>query len=472
MLCHLGPEQTDHTNNVNAGLLHSDTEFELPPPGEPEPTGVFRLVSGPILAEEVEENAQDGVEVENRDFAVVDNPATPWDDRVVGSPSGIAFQDNGVYNIGVRPAGEDLLRGGRDAFGWPLSLAAMAMKNLAGPDFEPCDEVDTGCVMANFDPELGPGGGLFSETGADQRINPGLAMTPTTPLLPEHLAPWANNLPAGELHPEIDELAFAPNTLTEAPFAEFLEILFGSDTNCGTYDPDQFGNVSPNFGWGPTCPNSQSAIPNNMAATMNGTFPFVNRVARNGAAKAPGLRNVELTGPYFHTGSYLTLRQVVDFYMRGGDFPITNAKHRDPNLVDITRQAFGFGTTIGLPAQFMDGIPDVISQYRSMPDTLAATPEYAVPEEAKEALVKFLLSLTDARVKFERAPFDHPELFIPVDGTAPDNIGGRAVLAADTRFRMVPAVGAGGSAAPLRPFLDIASTKTDDCATSPSHFCR
>ena len=29
----------------------------------------------------------------------------------------------------------------------------------------------------------------------------------------------------------------------------------------------------------------------------------------------------ELNGPYFHTGGYLTLRQVVDFYDRGGDFP-------------------------------------------------------------------------------------------------------------------------------------------------------
>ena len=473
MLCHLGPEQTDHTNNVNAGLLHSDTEFELPPPGEPEPTGQFRVVTGIMLEEEVEENAQDGVEVENRNFAIQDDPATPHDERVVGSPSGIAFQDNGVYNIGVRPVFEDTLRGGRDAFGWPLSLAAMAMKNLAGPDFEPCDDAaEVDCPMPNFDPDLGPGGGLFEETGADQRINPGLEMEPAAPLLPAYLAPWANNLPAGELHPEIDELGFAPNTLTEPPFAEFLEILFGSDTNCGTYDPAQFGNEPPNLGWGPTCPNSQSAISNNIEPTLNGTFPNVNRVARNGAVKAPGLRNVELTGPYFHTGSYLTLRQVVDFYMRGGDFPVTNAHSRDPNLVDIGAQAFGFGTTIGLPAQFQDGVPDQISQYRAMPDTTATTPEYAVPEEAKVALVKFLLSLTDALVKYQRAPFDHPEIIVPMDGTAPDNRGGRTALVDDARFRVIPAVGAEGSASPLEPFLGISSTPVVDCQVQSSHFCR
>ena len=74
--------------------------------------------------------------------------------------------------------------GGRDVFGWPLSLAAMALKNLAGEDFEPCDDADNGCLMPNFDPDLGPGGGLFAETGADQRINPGLAMTPAEPRLP------------------------------------------------------------------------------------------------------------------------------------------------------------------------------------------------------------------------------------------------------------------------------------------------
>ena len=29
-VCHIGPEQTDHTNNVNAGLLQGSTEFEYP----------------------------------------------------------------------------------------------------------------------------------------------------------------------------------------------------------------------------------------------------------------------------------------------------------------------------------------------------------------------------------------------------------------------------------------------------------
>ena len=43
-----------------------------------------------------------------------------------------------------------------------------------------------------------------------------------------------------------------------------------------------------------------------------------------GAFKVPNLRNGMLTGPYMHDGTYSTLRQVVQFYVRGGNFPQTN----------------------------------------------------------------------------------------------------------------------------------------------------
>ena len=39
-----------------------------------------------------------------------------------------------------------------------------------------------------------------------------------------------------------------------------------------------------------------------------------------GTFKTPSLRNVELTGPYFHNGGKSTLRQVIEFYDGGGDF--------------------------------------------------------------------------------------------------------------------------------------------------------
>ena len=163
-----------------------------------------------------------------------------------------------------------------------------------------------------------------------------------------------------------------------------------------------------------------------------GTWPTPNRVVRNGSFKAASLRNVELTGPYFHNGGKLTLRQVVDFYAHGGDFPITNAADRDFNLVNLRLE---------------------------MQSNLS--------DEEMVALVDFLLELTDDRVRFERGPFDHPEVFVPLDGRAPDNTFGRPGLLAQApglctgqpggvgMFCQVPAVGAAGKAAPVPRFLGV-----------------
>ncbi len=84
------------------------------------------------------------------------------------------------------------------------------------------------------------------------------------------------------------------------------------------------------------------------------------------------MRNVELTGPYFHTGSYLTLRQVVDFYMRGGDFPVTNADSRDPHILDVAEQAFGFGRTAGPDLGLIDStlVPGAFNRLARSPATL------------------------------------------------------------------------------------------------------
>ncbi|MCB1950224.1 MAG: cytochrome-c peroxidase, partial [Nitrosomonas sp.] len=65
-------------------------------------------------------------------------------------------------------------------------------------------------------------------------------------------------------------------------------------------------------------------------------------------------------------------------------------------------------------------------------------------------------SLTDERVRYERAPFDHPELLVS-HGHAGDNLAILAesslstVLAAD-EILVIPAVGAEGSTEPLQPF--------------------
>jgi len=116
------------------------------------------------------------------------------------------------------------------------------------------------------------------------------------------------------------------------------------------------------------------------------------RVDVDGAFKVPTMRNVELTGPYFHNGGMATLEQMVDFYSRGGDF-------REANIVNVH--------------------PDM-----NVIGGMDAT--------RKANLVAFLKSLTDDRVRYQKAPFDHPQLMI-ANGVE------------------IPAVGASGGLA-LQPF--------------------
>jgi hypothetical protein len=145
----------------------------------------------------------------------------------------------------------------------------------------------------------------------------------------------------------------------------------------------------------------------------------ITRQAVIGAFKTPGLRNVELSGPYMNNGGMVTLMQVIDFYTRGGNFHEENLAELDP-----------FINTIG----------------------------QLVGDEASQiALVDFLLALTDERVRWEQAPFDHPQLLIP-DGHEARVAGNpkRNRVLVD-RLREIPAVGAAGRQAqglpPIRPFL-------------------
>jgi len=151
------------------------------------------------------------------------------------------------------------------------------------------------------------------------------------------------------------------------------------------------------------------AIPE-IAAIQNPLPPIgaADVLAVDGSFKAPTLRNVELTGPYMHNGGMLTLDQVVEFYTRGGDFHDANAANLDAKIA-------GVGRLVGSPAR-------------------------------KANLVAFLKTLTDDRVRFESAPFDHPQLFIPNghpgDAAAVTNDGtGKATDA----LVEVPASGAAGS---------------------------
>jgi len=145
----------------------------------------------------------------------------------------------------------------------------------------------------------------------------------------------------------------------------------------------------------------------------------INRVAIDGTFKTPSLRNVELTGPYFHNGGQATLMQVVDFYTRGGDFHEHNVHNLDANVDRI------------------DGMH----------------------EAAKQHIVDFLLSLTDERVRWEKGPFDHPELFVP-NGSPGDSVSVQCGAASTcTGLTRIPPVGAAGRATeglpPLGTFLGL-----------------
>ena len=142
-------------------------------------------------------------------------------------------------------------------------------------------------------------------------------------------------------------------------------------------------------------------------------FPYVDAgkgaitgvAADNGKFKVGSLRNIELTAPYMHDGRFATLEQVVDFYNRGGDFNEVG-HHEEVRELGLTQQE-------------------------------------------KSDLVAFMKSLTDERVRYKRAPFDHPQLFIT---NGPANVATGSDNPADQLIE-IPAVGAAGGT-PTRNFLD------------------
>jgi len=72
-----------------------------------------------------------------------------------------------------------------------------------------------------------------------------------------------------------------------------------------------------------------------------GRFGVTEHTPDTGKFRTPGLRNVELRAPYMHNGSQKRLRDVVDFYDRGGDFDAPN-KHpsiRPLNLTEHSRRS-------------------------------------------------------------------------------------------------------------------------------------
>ncbi len=137
--------------------------------------------------------------------------------------------------------------------------------------------------------------------------------------------------------------------------------------------------------------------------------PGTDRAIMKGAFKIPSLRNVELTAPYFHNGGQHTLRQVIEFYNRGGDFHDLNSDNMD----------FEIG-------------------------------KLGLTENEITDLISFIKTFTDERVRKQQAPFDHPELFVP-NGSQGDTLSVESEngIEADDEILYIPAVGKNGG--PLAP---------------------
>ena len=194
-----------------------------------------------------------------------------------------------------------------------------------------------------------------------------------------------------------------------------------------------------------------------------GTDPVVSdeRDAVDGAFKTSTLRNVELTGPYFHNGGNATLEQTVEFYNRGGDRKDLFLK--DPNCGGAQFTVDPYGNSVVAPDPVTGLIDDsgflsgASGQASNMAPDMAGTKELLVTvcnpgQPTQEALgltssdvddiVAFMKALTDDRVRWEKAPFDHPSLTIPNGHVGDEN---KVKLnPAIEQTLVVPAVGAAG----------------------------
>ena len=149
-----------------------------------------------------------------------------------------------------------------------------------------------------------------------------------------------------------------------------------TEEDLGIRNTDPFGNPNSWIGILTTAPDqipSQELLTIPIPNIANPPIQIGDRILTEGAFKVPSLRNVKLTAPYFHNGGQATVRHVVEFYNRGGDFREHNSSNID----------FEIGKLNLTNAQIDD-------------------------------LVAFLTdALTDERVEQQKAPFDHPQIFVP-----------------------------------------------------------
>lgn len=199
--------------------------------------------------------------------------------------------------------------------------------------------------------------------------------------------------------------------------------LVPTDYDIGGGDKDPFGNplslsrqyVSNKFVDDFGVEPCKFEADNGLCANSSAVERAKRSVAVDGTFKVPTLRNIELTGPYFHNGSQMNLTQVLEFYNRGGNFDNPD-KHPDIKPLGLSTQ----------------DIADIVA---------------------------YLKSFTDNRVKYQKAPFDHPSLTIPNGHQGDQNqvTAGNSIYSGFgvDEFLVLPAVGKNGSTQPLPTFEEL-----------------
>jgi cytochrome c peroxidase len=106
-----------------------------------------------------------------------------------------------------------------------------------------------------------------------------------------------------------------------------------------------------------------------VSGSDEGRYKIVQVAVLKGAFKTPGLRDVELTAPYFHDGSAKTLEDVVAHYKRGGDVKDNLDPDITPLSLDEGEQkalvAFMKALTGKTPVVTEPRIPNVVEHPRS-----------------------------------------------------------------------------------------------------------
>ena len=232
---------------------------------------------------------------------------------------------------------------------------------------------------ADFDPARGPGGGLFEETRRGPADQPGPgdgAGQPAAAGVPGALG----QQPARGRAAPADRRARlrAEHASPSAPFGGVRRdpVRLGPRT-ARTYDPDAVRRRAAQLRLGPVVPEQPVRDPEQLrrAAQRHLAVRQPRRPQRRGQGAAAAQRGAD--------GPVLPHRQLPDAA------PGRRLLHAGRRLPDHQRrgprpepgatsdlQAFGFGTTIGLPPEFQDGVPGRhLSIWRLCRTPTATTPE-------------------------------------------------------------------------------------------------